>query len=112
MRHVLLQALRLFSQEMLSIIKMTCEEFMFSKQKYDEHVTAHVLKHDAIQSRLQCKRALLHETDTPIPRQRCKKPKFDYVLTTMLHIEHEKPSPRHSFCQKKFMSIIFIIRKK
>ena len=111
MRHVLLQAHRLFSQEMLTIIKMTCEEFMFCKQKYDEHVTAHVVKHDVIQSRLQCKRALLHETDTPVPRQRCIKPKFAHNMSTTMRIQHDKAAASRSFCQKKFMKFKIFTRK-
>jgi hypothetical protein len=81
--------MRLFSQEMLSIIKMTCAEPMFVKQKYNEHVTAHVIKHDVIQPRLQCKRALLHETDTSIPRQSCINHKIGYISVNAVGIQHD-----------------------
>jgi hypothetical protein len=91
---------------------MTCEEFMFSKQKYDEHVTTHGMEHAAIHCRLQCKRVLIHETDTSIPRQRCTSHETGYILTNTEQSQHDLSSRSRPFCQKKFMSIKNATHKK
>ena len=46
---------------------------------HNEYVTVHELNHAVNNVRLQCKRALIHETDTSLPRQSGKTMLFCYI---------------------------------
>ena len=51
------------------------------QETHNEYVTVHEVNHAVNDVRLQCKRALIHETDTSPPRQSGKTMQFCYIAS-------------------------------